>query len=305
MSLRDRARTVRVYLKSLPLFRGTFRDPAKALALPFAERMTFHPRRGPAAVAVPGGCWTMLPTVCRLLAQDAVPWWEDGMLKVRFGKFVFHAPPLDKSIGQTLKEVFLDDVYGLGTSDLGGQTALDVGAFIGDSTIALASRGAFVHAFEPVPLIREYLVRNVEANGFAERVRIHPVGLSDREERITLRLNTAGLAGATAKEVKKDAFYQRMLVEQELQMVNAFDYLRAAGIASADLIKLDCEGCEYGLLREGALLKALAPQRVMMEYHRGGEALRDVLAAHGYVVHWPEPGTPQGHMEAHLPRGGA
>src|SRR5262249_38284056 len=159
----------------------------------------------------------------------------------------FYAPPLDKSIGQTLKEIFIDDVYGLGARSLAGETALDVGAFIGDSAVALASRGAFVHAFEPVPMIREFLVRNIEANGFKDRVRVHPVGLGEKDEKITLRLNTAGLAGATAKEVKKEAAYEEMQVEQELQIVNAFDYLRAEGITSAGVVKLDCEGHEYAL----------------------------------------------------------
>jgi FkbM family methyltransferase len=301
MTLRHRIRAARVYLKSYAMFRAGFLDPAKALALPFAERMTFHSRTGGAPLEVPGEYWTMLPTVCRLLDQGAAPSWVDGDLQVRFRGFIFHAPPLDKSIGWTLKENFIDDVYGLGDADLSGKTVLDIGAFIGDSTIALASRGAFVHAFEPVPLIRAYLEKNIAANGLGERVRIHPVGLAERNERVTMRLNVAGLAGATAKEVKKEAAYERNLVTQELQLVEAFDYLRAAGIEAAQVVKLDCEGCEYALFRDGALLKKFRPERVMMEYHQGGAPLCEALESHGYLVNWNHRESVQGHIEAHLP----
>jgi FkbM family methyltransferase len=158
-----------------------------------------------------------------------------------------------------------------------------------------------VHAFEPVPMIRAYLEKNVAANGLAERVRIHPVGLSDRDERVTMRLNVAGLAGATAKDQKKDAANGRNLVPQELQLVEAFEYLRSAGIDAAQVVKLDCEGCEYALFRDGALLKRYRPERVMMEYHEGGAPLCEALERHGYAVNWSRRESVQGHMEAHLP----
>lgn len=298
MSFRDHVRAARLYLKSFRLFRETLGDSAKALALPFAARMSFHPRSGAAAVEVPGACWTMLPTVCRLLASGAVPSWEDGMLKVRLGERVFYAPALDKSLGSLLQEIFVDDVYGLKQLDLAGKTVLDIGAYIGDSTVAFAARGAFVHAFEPVPMLQEFLERNIAANGLSERVRVHPVGLSERDEKIEIQVNVTGLAGSTVMAVDADARAATALAPQRLQMVNAFDYLAAAGIASADIVKLDCEGCEYALLRDGALLERLHPAHVMMEYHRGGAPLRDALAAHGYRVHWPDPQSAQGYMSA-------
>ncbi|HUK03469.1 MAG TPA: FkbM family methyltransferase [Burkholderiales bacterium] len=300
-TLRQRLRAMRIYLKSYALFLQAFDDASKALVLPFRERIDFHPRGGRPPVTVPGACWTMLPTVCRLLGEGMTPSWEGADLKVRFGDFQFHAPPLDKSIGWTLKEIFVDDVYGLGAADLTGQTALDVGAFIGDSTVALASRGAFVHAFEPLPLACEYLRRNVEINGLADRVRVHPVALADREERVALAVNVAGLAGTATRYDDPDQGKSARQVEQEVRMVDAFDYLRREGIGSAQVVKLDCEGEEYALLKDGALLKALSPRMVTMEYHRGGEVLRDVLSAAGYAVQWDDVGTVQGHMIARRP----
>lgn len=298
MSLRDRFRATRLYLRSYRLFRETFRDSAKALALPISDRVRFHPRSGAAAVEVPGACWTMLPTVCRLLASGAVPSWEDGILKVRFGEYVFYSPALDKSAGSMLKEIFIDDVYGIKELDLAGKTVLDIGAYIGDSTIAFAARGAFVHAFEPVPIIQEFLRRNIAANAMDGRVRVHPVGLSDRDQNIVINANITGLAGTTVLPVNTEPRAATALVPQRLRMANAFEYLASAGITAADAIKLDCEGCEYALLRDGALLETLRPKHVTMEYHRGGAPLRDLLAAHGYRVDWPDPEVAVGYMRA-------
>ncbi len=298
MILRDRIRAWRMYLRSYALFRSTFSDPEKVLWLPYADSVEFHLRETGTEVVVPGACWSMLPTACRLLQSGAVPSWEDGMLKVRFGDIVLYAPALDKSIGLTLKEIFIDDVYGLRNLDLKGRTVLDVGAYIGDSAIAFAGRGAYVHAFEPMPIIQKYLARNIAANRLDNQVRVHPVGLSGRNERITVDVNLAGLAGAGVKAVKVDARAEETVTSQELQLVNAFDYLRSAGIASADVVKLDCEECEYALLQGGALLEMLRPSHVMMEYHRGGAPLHDVLIRHGFSVNWPEREKMIGYMAA-------
>lgn len=296
--LRHRLRAIRIYLASYDMFAATFANPSSSLLLPFCDHVNFRPRGGGPPVPVPGARWTMLPTVCRLLGQGMVPSWEEAAIRVRYKDFQFVAPPLDKSIGWTLKEIFVDDVYGLNTIDLTAQTALDVGAFVGDSTIALASRGAFVHAFEPVPLICEYLRRNVEINGLTNRVRVHPVGLARRYERISIKVNIAGLAGSTGRMSEWRPGKVQNAVEQELHMVDAVDYLRQEGIASAQLVKLDCEGQEYELLEDGALLRALSPRMLTMEYHRGGEALRDTLVAGGYRVQCDDPGKVQGHMIA-------
>lgn len=43
--------------------------------------------------------------------------------------------------------------------------------------------------------------------------------------------------------------------------------------------KVDCEGCEYGLLE-----RLVGFKQIIMEYHRGHESLRDTLKKNGYSV---------------------
>ena len=71
--------------------------------------------------------------------------------------------------------------------DLTGKVVVDVGAYVGDSALAFARRGATVHAFEPSVTFCGFIRRNVEVNGFAGKIRLHEVGLSDRVDEVTVR----------------------------------------------------------------------------------------------------------------------
>lgn len=283
MSLRQRYRTLRLYYKSFGLFSGTLRDWPRAGWFPFFGRGEFRPRRGERTLTVPRRYWFMLPTACRLMSFGAWPEWRDEQMQVTLGRFRFVAAPTEKSV-YILKEIFVDDVYRLEGTDLSGQTVLDVGANIGDSSVAFAARGAQVHAFEPLLMLQPCLRENIALNGMEQRISLHPVGLSGRDETVKVLVSASGTAAATAfgDAVRGDA------VEQELRLVAALPYLKKHGITHADWLKLDCEGCEYELLADATLLDYLQPGRIVMEYHRGGDELHAMLEDHGYRVERPE-----------------
>lgn len=263
MTFRAKFRAIRLYYKSHRLFRQALKNHHLAWWLPLLGCGTFYPRSGDKPIHIPQGYWTMLPTACRLLLIGAYPEWEDDRLKITYNSFHFVAPAKDKSPGIYLKEIFIDDVYKLRNHELHGMSVLDIGANIGDSSIAFASRGARVHACEPLPTLYECLQANIVANGMQELITMHPVGLST-EDRI----------------VKVGA--------ESMHLVNAMDYLKAQNIGAVDWLKLDCEGCEYELLGNQAFLDYLQPMRIALEYHHGGEGLYRLLTEYGYEVQWPK-----------------
>jgi hypothetical protein len=264
---------IRLYYKSNALFFQALKNHRSAWWLPILGSWSFFPRQGESPIHIPQGYWTMLPTACRLLLIGAYPEWLDGKKKITFRGFCFFAPGLEKTPALSLKEIYIDDVYRLGNLDLTGITVLDVGANIGDSSFAFASRGAMVHAFEPLSSFSKLLTNNVRANHLDDQIVVHPVGLSHQDEVIPLE-------------------------NDQLLLVDALKYLKAQGLAKVDLIKLDCEGCEYYLLQQEDLLAFLQPRRIILEYHRGGVDLNRWLSEYGYEVDWPEREDPVGFLYA-------
>lgn len=291
--LRRGIRALRLYYRSRALFQAALVDAHRAWLFPFFGRGEFQPRSSGRTLTVPRRYWFMLPTACRLILFGAWPEWRDERMQITLGRFRFVAAPTEKSV-HILKEIFIDDVYRLEGTDLGGQTVLDVGANIGDSSVAFAARGARVHAFEPLLMLQPYLRENIALNGLEKQISLHPVGLSGRDETVRVLVNASGTAGATSFEsvARGDA------IEQELRLVATVPYLRGHGIEHVDLLKLDCEGCEYELLADAALLEYLQPGRIVMEYHRGGAELHALLETHGYRVERPERENPVGYLYA-------
>jgi FkbM family methyltransferase len=302
MNLRLRYRTFRLYYRSFALFYRAFRDWPKAGWFPFFGAGDFSPRAGGAPVRVPRELWTMLPMVSRLLLCDARPEWRDGELDVSFGVLSFSAPPRDKSIATSLREIFIEDVYRLHGADWRGQVVLDVGANIGDSSIAFAQHGAVVHAFEPLPYLRIFLEKNIARNRMQEKIIPHAVGLSNRDETVDVQLNTASTSTATVLPPTRGGRQTENGLLQKLQLVDAVPYLRSRGITHADVLKLDCEGCEYALFENDELLEYLKPRRIIMEYHRGGHGLCAFLQKQGYDVDWREDSSPVGYIYANRTR---
>ncbi|MDD2901790.1 MAG: FkbM family methyltransferase [Syntrophales bacterium] len=266
-------KNIRLFYKSYPLFFQTLKNYRSTWWLPLLGAGTFFPRQGEQPIHILKGYWTMLPTACRLSLIGAHPEWVEGKMKITFQGFCFFAPGLEKSPAIYLKDIYIDDVYRLDNLDLRGKTVLDVGANIGDTSIALASRGAKVHAFEPLSSLSELLGANVRINRLEDRIVVHPVGLGRKDEVIPVE-------------------------NDKLVLVEAIRYLKSQGLAQVDLIKLDCEGCEYHLLEHRDFLSFLQPRWIICEYHHGGAAVQRRLSELGYAVDWPEREDPVGYLYA-------
>jgi FkbM family methyltransferase len=132
-----------------------------------------------------------------------------------------------------------------------------------------------------------------------ERIAIHPVGLSNADAVIRTWIKVDGTADASALPLETSKNERAGRIPQELRLVDAVPYCRSQGIAKVDVLKVDCEGCEYALFSNTDLIDFLAPQRIVMEYHRGGGAeLFHFLSDRGYRVDWTESETEVGYMYA-------
>lgn len=187
-------------------------------------------------------------------------------------------------------EVFADDSYRMqwfltGLLDRPVQV-LDIGGHVGTFTCRITQlhRQASVLAFEPSPTTAQFLRRNVEQNGVADRVTVVEAALAGTSGTVDFGDNGAGsglnglistggvAAAGTATAVRAVSFD---------------DAVGQAG-APVDIVKIDCEGGEYdGVLNSSAASWA-SVQRVVIEWHpvagHDWRELQDFFAGVGLQV---------------------
>jgi hypothetical protein len=275
MTLRERIRRLRHYYQSTPVFRECLQEPALARWLPWrpADELVDVRFASGRTLRLRAALWPLLPTACRLDRIGAEFEFLEDAKCVRLDGLTLYSPLWTRNEYDYYKDVILEDVYGVRARDLAGATAIDVGAYVGDSSLAFARRGARVHALEPSDALCTFIRRNAAANGLDGRIVVHEVGLSDRRHTVQGR-------------------------HDRLQFEEGVAYALEKLPGRVDLLKLDCEGAEYHLLADPRFLDHLAPREIRMEYHRGPEDVVRALERAGYAVTLRDPAAFLGLAEA-------
>jgi len=259
MRLRDEIRRIRLYYKSLPLFFSALKLPLLALVLPFVRAgVRFRSKTG-LDLDVPPSAWHQLPNMCRLAQIGARCSFETDCKRIELDGYTFFSPLEAKVEGDFLREIFRDDVYRMKGRSLVGKVAVDLGAFFGDSSIPMAKLGATVYAFEPSASRCELLRRNLAANGVGDAVHFFKAGLSTRA-------------------------YKETANGEDLEFVDGVPFVLANVPGGIDLLKMDCEGCEYPMFEDERFLDHLDPAEIVMEYHQGAEPLVEILKGRAYTL---------------------
>jgi len=120
---------------------------------------------------------------------------------------------------------------------------LDIGANIGNHTLAFATAASQVYAFEPLPPVYELLDRNVRENSI-DNVQTFPFALSDSEEDATIYMVSEGNVGASSFD-QRDDNTEGVTVSKKI----GDRVIAGLGLKKIDLIKLDVEAHEAFVLR--------------------------------------------------------
>ena len=157
-------------------------------------------------------------------------------------------------------ETFEEDQYDM--ADVRGKQVVDVGAFVGDSAIYFALKGAErVYTIEPYPLAYEELVRNVDLNGLRGRAIPLNLAISYVDEYVSIP------PGLDVSEVPVTLFKGpgEGRAALKVRAAGLGDVVRGYGVRP-DVPKMDCEGCEYDvILRDYDTVSQF--EQVMFEYH--------------------------------------
>lgn len=175
-----------------------------------------------------------------------------------------------------------------------GITVWDVGANIGVFSLFAAKANAQVHSFEPDSGFAKRLRRNTHLNVQEEWITIHETALNDANGEITLY--TDGVDGRSPS-LSKDDNEERNEVVVEQRRGDALD------LQAPDLLKVDVEGAEAGVIRGMTnILEDI--DTIMIEIHptmlpRFGdepEDVTDVIESHGFSKSYKENRNEQTHI---------
>jgi FkbM family methyltransferase len=165
-----------------------------------------------------------------------------------------------------------------------GMTIYDVGANIGYVTLMLAKHtGAQgkVFAFEALPDNVERLRRNVELNGFNNRVNIFSGAVAAGAGEVKFLVHSSGGMGKAAGSAGRDEQYLREII---VPCVSIDEFVYSRGNPPPQAVKMDIEGGEVMALPGMRRLLAEARPLMLMELH-GPESARaawEALTTAGY-----------------------
>jgi FkbM family methyltransferase len=127
----------------------------------------------------------------------------------------------------------------------------DVGAYSGFYSLlsATCNKTAEILAFEPFPLARESLMRNLALNGLAGRLRLIPAAVSDQGGQAQLHVPPNDYGWIETSSSLDSEFHGRLENVIPVDVVT-LDSIRftGAGCGPVDLMKLDTERLEHRVL---------------------------------------------------------
>ena len=198
---------------------------------------------------------------------------EGARIKTRFGR---------GGDFRHLSEIYVRHDY---CSDFKGKVVFDVGMSNGDSSIFFALRGArVVIGLEPETESFKLALENIKANGLTGRIVPLKMALSDETGRSNLvtssgssNANTLTPEDAAQGTVRFDGF-------QEVETVTLEAIVRQYGVEHIDFLKMDCEGCEYTVIRSLSDNMLQVIKELCIEYHAGAAPLVRILESNGFRV---------------------
>jgi FkbM family methyltransferase len=116
---------------------------------------------------------------------------------------------------------------------------LDIGANIGNHTLAFATCASRVHAFEPVPETFRVLQKNISRNRLSN-AQAWNLALSDKAEKTRMYLGKPGNMGMSSMAKKESSG-----AEVEISSVVGDVFLKMQHVNRVDFMKIDVEGHEY------------------------------------------------------------
>ncbi len=172
-----------------------------------------------------------------------------------------------------LGEIYIREVYG---TDFQNKVVVDVGAYTADSAVYFAGKGArLVIALEPDPRNFQLARENIELNKMSERIKLVNLALSAEAGSSRLGLN---------EETPNITKFDDSDDSVDVDTVSVEDIMRKFGLDRIDVLKMNCEGCEYGIIRNLSPETLANIGAILLEFHSGPKDLPQILSDQGFKI---------------------
>ena len=189
-----------------------------------------------------------------------------GLIKLNKGKIIklnnglrFKIVHFPDALG--VKEVFLDNDYQLNLPE-NIKTVIDIGANIGAFSIYIANRypKSHLYSYEPSTSTFKILTQNIKLNKL--EAKISPFKFAVYKNNTIIKLYNPGPSGLrsihhTRNETKSES----------VKTVTLEKIFSSNKISKCDLLKIDCEGAEYEILKNTPANIFKKIKRVVLEFH--------------------------------------
>ncbi len=183
-----------------------------------------------------------------------------------------------------IEENFISEQYK--DLDVKNKIVIDIGANIGDTAIYFALKGAkHVYAFEPYPYSYNLAQHNIKTNKLQNKITILNEGCGGESNKIRIKQDYKNYGGTDLKEFKNGKI---------IPITTLGDIMNRFKINNA-VLKVDCEGCEYGIILKSKKETLRKFKSIMIEAHYGYVNLEKKLKNAGFTTNHtiPTAGTNQ------------
>lgn len=171
--------------------------------------------------------------------------------------------------------IFFKKAYGFLPTH--GKTVLDIGANIGDSCVYFALHEVSrIIAIEPFPRSYELAKKNIDVNGFADKINLQLAGCAAKSGDIVVDPLYSSNIYSRLVEFKKGVKIPLFTLQDIITKNNV--------IRGEAVLKMDCEGCEYDVILSSADDTLTFFSHIQIEYHLGYRNLKEKLEKCGFQV---------------------
>jgi FkbM family methyltransferase len=166
--------------------------------------------------------------------------------------------------------------------DVKDKVVVDIGAYVADTTVYyLVGKGARkVYAYEPVPYLYKLACENVRLNKLQKKAEVFNLGVAGKRgyAYIDPEFTNFGRVERGGKKKKTE----------KIRIITLDDVVDKFKIRNG-VLKVDCEGCEYGIIKSASSRAIKAFDSIHIEYHYGPEGLVERFEKEGYQVMHTKP----------------